>query len=307
MKKHWELVVGLVGLVIGVVALIAGIVYGHVQASLARRAEEAQAQSLVREANEMVTRGGSTMAQTDWRLTGDSEAQVQKALSRLDLAIKLDPGNADVLKTQALCYDILGRYDEALGVYAKALTRSPQKSLSAAILNNMGNIYLEQCELAKAEESFRKAIAMYPNLAVAHGNLGDVLRRSAKYGEAVREARLAGKIDPGFVGALLVEARVEVARGNPEKAYPILVKAVRLDPQYQVDTHLELSRLLDRLGRPAEALKEARGAVLVEPNSATAHQWLAELLGRTGHAEEAATEAQEAETLAGLRKSSDKC
>ncbi|HEV7923193.1 MAG TPA: tetratricopeptide repeat protein [Thermoanaerobaculia bacterium] len=307
MKKHWELVLGVAALIVGIVALVAGIWYGHYQGSLARRAEQAQAESLVREATEMVTRGRMTMAQTDWRLTGDDEANVQKALSRLDLAIRMDGANIEALKTQALCNDILGRYDESLRGYERALALSPSKSLAATILNNMGNVYLEQCEVAKAGQHFRKAIASYPQLAVAHGNLADVLRRQKKYQDAIGEARIAGKLAPDFVGALLVEARVEVARGNLQTAYSVLIKAVRIDPKYQVDTHLDLSHLLDRMGRSEDALKEARAAVLIEPNSAVSHEWLAELLRKAGNTKEADTEMEAAQTLASLRKSSDKC
>jgi tetratricopeptide (TPR) repeat protein len=307
MKKHWELVVGIAALAVGVLALVAAIWYGHDQAKIAGKAQRAEAASLVREAMEMVSHGRTSMAQTDWRLTGEDEATVEKALSRLAVAIQLDGRNVEAWKAQALCNDILGRYPEALHGYERALTLSPPKHMAATILNNIGNVYLEQCDLPRAEEHFRKAIASDPRLAVAHGNLADVLRRHKKYNDAINEAQTAGRLQPEFVGALLVEARVEVARGNLQKAYSVLSKAVRIDPRYQVDTHVDLSHVLDAMGRPEDALKEAHDAVLIEPNSALAHQWLAELLAKAGNVKEAETEAEAAQALAGLRKSSDRC
>ena len=63
----------------------------------------------------------------------------------------------------------LGRLDEAEASYRKAIALKPDY---AEAHNNLGNTLQEQGRLDEAETSLRQAITLKPDYAEAHNNLG---------------------------------------------------------------------------------------------------------------------------------------
>ena len=69
------------------------------------------------------------------------------------------------------------------------------------VFSNYGLILISLGKLKEAELSFRKAIALKPNLAEAHSNLGNVLRNLGKLKEAELSLRKAISLKPDFAEA----------------------------------------------------------------------------------------------------------
>ena len=112
--------------------------------------------------------------------------------------------------------------EEARRAYHQALELDP--TLADAHIN-LGRLYHESKQLAKAEAHYRAAISHAPKDAVAHFNLGVVLEDASRRENAARAYREAITHDPAFA-----------------------------------DAHYNLGLLLESLGRRAEAIAHLRTA-----------------------------------------------
>jgi len=76
----------------------------------------------------------------------------------------------------------LGKPDDAVNSYRKALAIRPDY---ADAHNNLGNALQELGKVKEAEASYQRALSIEPDYADAHNNLGNALRRLDKLEEAV--------------------------------------------------------------------------------------------------------------------------
>jgi TolB-like protein/Flp pilus assembly protein TadD len=105
--------------------------------------------------------GALKMYDYDW--TG-AEAEYQKAM-------KLEPGNADVLRTTGILYRCIGRIDEAIRLNKQAITLDPVQSITYFIL---GQILYQANYLEEAIVSYKKVLELNPQFPRAHIFLGEV-------------------------------------------------------------------------------------------------------------------------------------
>src|SRR5215213_2917286 len=85
-----------------------------------------------------------------------------------------------------------GRNDEAVGLFGRALAINEQPDFHF-------NIGLAKWALARRAEAvthWTRAIALSPNFAQAHMNLGNALREDGRPDEAVRHLRIALQLQP---------------------------------------------------------------------------------------------------------------
>ncbi len=102
--------------------------------------------------------------------------------------------------------------------YEDILKYSPD---SIRIITNLGNIYLERGNLAKAEELFIRAIKNPEGnrFAQPHYNLGNLFRDTGRLDEAIEQYEKAIKIDPNFpfayqnLSVLLINNKKDLAGG----------------------------------------------------------------------------------------------
>ena len=85
-----------------------------------------------------------------------------------------------------------GDFEEALRI----------KTTHAPALVNLGNLLLEEGNLDGAIARYRSAIAADPEYHVAHLNLGVAYKRTGRRAEAVRELRLAQRLEQRASSAL---------------------------------------------------------------------------------------------------------
>ena len=150
-----------------------------------------------------------------------------------------------------------------------------RKGLDAEELYANGRNYWNQRTtegLNKGIEFFEKAVALKPDYAPAHAGLADCYNMLATYGsKAPTEAFPKAK----------AEAR----------------KALEIDNTL-AEAHVSLAYALFRGDwKWADSEKEFRQALAINPKSAQAHQWYANLLVALGRADEAITQAKLAEEL----------
>ncbi len=152
------------------------------------------------------------------RLDYDDQ-QFAKALESLRRAVELDPGLAKAHDSLGLCYEALGRFDEAERSWQEAIrlesgkpTRSPWPPL------NLGLMLSRLDRPDAAEARFRESIACDPRFAAAHYQLGLALEKKGRAPEAVGELEEAARLDPAAAEAEYALARVYRRAGDNAKA-----------------------------------------------------------------------------------------
>jgi Flp pilus assembly protein TadD len=152
------------------------------------------------------------------RLDFDDQ-QFAKALGSLRRAVELEPGLARAYDSLGLCYEALGRFDEAERSWQEAIrlesgkpTRSPWPPL------NLGLMLSRLDRPDAAEARFRESIACDPRFAAAHYQLGLALEKKGRAAEALGELEEAARLDPAAAEAQYALARVYRRAGEETKA-----------------------------------------------------------------------------------------
>jgi tetratricopeptide (TPR) repeat protein len=121
------------------------------------------------------------------------------AIDNLQKVIELDPKMMRAYDSLGLCYDYLGKFDEAVKVYDRAveLNRlqpkpSPWPHLDLAVS------LISLNRLAEAEKNLREAIGYDPNLPQAHYQLGRVLEMQGQYEASAQSLNQAAALDPAY-------------------------------------------------------------------------------------------------------------
>ena len=159
------------------------------------------------------------------------------------------PPDARGLFAQAVGHHQAGRVNEAVACYRQVLALKPDL---AGAHSNLGTALCELGMLEEAESSYRKALVFQPEQAEAHNNLGTLL----------------------------------FEREKPDEAVSCYRKALALKPDY-AEAHNNLGAALFRLGALKDAEKCTRQALAVAPDYAQALSNLGAILGAQGRFEEA--------------------
>lgn len=152
------------------------------------------------------------------RLDYDAQ-QYQTAIDRLQKVVELDPQMMRAWDNLGLCYDYLGKYDEAVRHYRRAVTLnrqqpppSPWPPLNLAItLISLNN-------LTEAESHLREALRYDARLAQAHYQLGQALEKQGREAEAVRSLSQAVTLDPVYPEPHYTLGRIYQRLGEAKKA-----------------------------------------------------------------------------------------
>lgn len=149
------------------------------------------------------------------------------AIVYFEEAAKLDKQNDVALAKLGAIHDAIGKKDKAAAYYEQALALNPEHNLLYAPL---GLAYLENGEIAKAEEQ---------------------LRRSDKAG--------IDNIDSRFLSALIL-----FKQNKNDEALAAIDRALELDGRF-VEAHYYRGQILDRLGRSDQAVVAYKGALAADP------------------------------------------
>ncbi len=199
-----------------------------------------------------------------------------------------------------------GRAQDAMKSYDEALKYDPD--LAEAHLGK-GVVYeLAYGKLDEAEAEYRKAILLKPTLAEAHNNLGQLLARTGRLEEAVKEFDLASSImlyrEPWVARCNKGQALWRL--GKKEEGVAELKACLNFQPKYcQGWRELGRIQLVDGQGKDAVASFEQYARTC--DKSADAQQLLGGALLRTGQAGKAADAFQKCAELGGGTPLGEEC
>jgi tetratricopeptide (TPR) repeat protein len=132
------------------------------------------------------------------------------AAAEVDKTLGLDPNHIEARTLRGwIELEVKRDYAAAAADYAKVVALKPDL---AEAHNNLGVAYKKAGELDKAAATFRRAIELRPNYSEARSNLGWVYAEEKKWGEARDQFEQALKSNPNDEGALygLAEAQREM-------------------------------------------------------------------------------------------------
>jgi tetratricopeptide (TPR) repeat protein len=162
----------------------------------------------------------------------------------------------------------LGRLEEAIEAYAKALSINPHY---AEVYNNMGNALQEQGKLEQAIEAYTKAISIIPDYAEAHNNTGAALKEQGKLEEAIEAYTKAISINSDYAEAYYNIGLALQEQGKSEEAIEAYTKAISIIPDYAV-AHNNMGAVLQEQGKLEEAIEVYTKALSIKPDHAEAHR-----------------------------------
>ena len=109
-------------------------------------------------------------------------------------AAGLRPNAPWITRNLGLVSASLGRWDQALAAYQKALQQSPK---DAALLSDTAMAWERTGNRERAIETYRAAIQANPRSELAHNNLGTLLLNMGRLEDAIQEFRAALSCDAG--------------------------------------------------------------------------------------------------------------
>jgi tetratricopeptide (TPR) repeat protein len=121
------------------------------------------------------------------------------AIDHLQRVIDLDPKMMRAYDSLGLCYDYLGKLDEAVKIYERAveLNRAQPKPSPWPHLDLSVSL-ISLSRLSEAEKNLREAIGYDPKLPQAHYQLGRVLEMQGQYEASAQSLAQAAALDPAY-------------------------------------------------------------------------------------------------------------
>jgi tetratricopeptide (TPR) repeat protein len=132
-------------------------------------------------------------------------------------------------------------------------TQTDEQTQKAQRLVSLADRLSERGFLESAEDSYRQAIQLKPDMAKAHAGLGTVYLQQGKLEEAEREFQAALEKDPELTGATKGIARLLIEQGKQEEAETHLKRLVE-QGHAEDDTYFLLGQISEKRGNCSEAL-----------------------------------------------------
>lgn len=170
------------------------------------------------------------------------------------------------------CYDEatallgLGRYEEALAGYDRAVALDPRRAASHM---NRGLVLQHLRRYEDALASYDAAIALDPSSADAHNDRGTALETLGRPEQALASYATAAALDPGHAVARFNQGNALRALGHLDAAVASYDQAIALRPDH-ADAHVNRGSALLSLGRHEEALAGYDRATALRPDYADA-------------------------------------
>jgi serine/threonine-protein kinase len=224
-------------------------------------------------------------------------AGVLTKLNRLDESIRFYTAAQAVLPESAheLAHVLerRGDSDEALEVFRDLKRLRPGDARNLACL---GTALHHKGLLREADETYRAAVVAgrdeirrHPDDALAHTNLGGVLKYLGQLDEAIAEGRTAIRLKPDLVRAHVLLGSALQGQAKFDEAIAEYREAIRLDPD-DADAHGALGHALQAKQKLDESVTECRTAIRLRPEIAEHHYNLANALMFLGKLDLAADE-----------------
>jgi tetratricopeptide (TPR) repeat protein len=169
----------------------------------------------------------------------------------------------------------LGRVDEAIGCYQRAINLKPDYSMA---YRNLGIAYVGMGRSADAIELFQRALELYPGYTDAYVSLGSAYAREGRVEEAMGAYEEAIRQDPGNPIAHYNLGTMHGNEGSLDVAIEHLSIALKHDPDY-AKAHFNIGIHYARKGLREAARREFQEVLRITPEDTDARAMLEKFSG----------------------------
>ena len=185
---------------------------------------------------QVLTRGDGDLA----RLNRDFRPKVAAEDVRgYEVEIEKRPADTGLHDDAALLYLELGRTDEAIAHFTTSLALQPQ---SAAAHYNLGTALTLARRLDEAADRYREALRIDPAYANAHNNLGNVYLAGGQFEAAIHEFSEVVRLQPESAVGLKNLAAAYAMAGQFSRAVDTADAALRLNPADPIASEIRAQR-----------------------------------------------------------------
>jgi Tfp pilus assembly protein PilF len=180
--------------------------------------------------------------------------QMPPALEHLLKATHLEPRRAEYAAQYAKALALTRRFREARLVADRAMTLSPD---DAHTLETLGMVYRQANALMQSANAFRRAVALVPELAIAHLNLAYALNSLGDAEGAEHELEACVRIEPRhwYAHLLLAQLQKQTAEHNHIARMRELLERYANDPGAQLLLNIALGKECDDLAEYPQAFE----------------------------------------------------
>jgi tetratricopeptide (TPR) repeat protein len=222
----------------------------------------------------------SVQARTLLGLSCYGAKRFAEAAKHLEAAVKSDPANTELHQLLAQSCLWAKNYSCALEEFRQVQQRDPDSAaahmLSGEALDGLGRA-------PEAIAEFQAAAKANPREPNVHFGLGYLYWKRHKYDDAKTAFEEELSVDPAHAQALAYLGDITMKENDPEKALPLLNKAVQLKSDLRI-AYLDAGAILTGQKRYPEALAALQHAEKLDPTEPDAHYRLGRLYWEMGNA-----------------------
>ena len=206
-----------------------------------------------------------------------------EAAAHFEQALEIDPGYAPALARLGMTYLLLSRYSavnypqtamrqQALPLIDRALALAPDLPESQAA---KGYFHFRQMDFTAAEPYFRRAIQLNPSYATVYSWLGNVMRVTLRFDEALAWRKKSVRADPLSPLALHNMIDAYGVRNMIRQAQALFPRLQQVNPGlYERQSYF----FAKRQGRLADAAVSLLKILAIDPNQTTGHAYFPDIL-----------------------------
>lgn len=192
------------------------------------------------------------------------QGDLRGGLEKLLEANRLDPENANIHSGLGRAYRDLGRYENSIAHFKKALALQAEFPEAQ---NNLGTVYLLLKEWDLAIDRFQRAVSdiLYKTPHFAYNNMGLAYYNKGNYQKAIENYQKALRFFPSWSLCYENLALAYEAIDSFQVAIESYKRSISYAPDYPTP-HFNLARLYIKLNRNDDAAKELRLTMEIDPD-----------------------------------------
>jgi tetratricopeptide (TPR) repeat protein len=189
----------------------------------------------------------------------DAEAEAKEegpSAEALDLAKQLEQGKQ---------LTAAGRHDQAIEIYSAFLAKDPKGN--PPVYYYLGKSLFGVGDLARAEQAFKQALQLQPDMKGCHFYLGNIAVKNETYPAAVSEFEAELALSPDSDSVLLNLGQARAKAGDLDGALAAFEKAVQVNPE-KSEAYMQMAGIHEQRGDKARAEEMYQKVVSLDPKNA---------------------------------------